>query len=100
MNFAEIVFALLIMATFSIFVFESEKTLTQKTGEMFLELGKKQEAIECSTAINYFYSIGNGKLQKSLRCDSERLDLISEKIRVIETPAGKKIIVESGNHYE
>lgn len=99
MNFAEIIFAMLIMATFSIFVFQSEKTLTQKASEIFLELENKQEAIECSAAINYFYSTGEGKLEKVLKCESEKLDSINEKIRVIETPAGKKIILETGNHY-
>ena len=108
MNSSEAILALLVLASFSFFIFASEQDLLGSVKEMGKDFGEKASASGCAALINNYYANSGGKLWKGIECGIEgraavsgekKSWLITGKAASFEFGGKKNVIVEVEKHY-
>lgn len=105
MNSVELIFALLMMLSFSLFIFSMEKEMNENLLMVAKEFENKNNALECASLMNYYYANAGGTLTKNLECEINKGEVFAgnQKAIIIIPEASAidgKILIEAENHYE
>ncbi len=98
MNSTEIFFALLIITGFAGFAVHSMQKIGETETIASAKLVEKESAATCTAILNNYYAGAAARLEESVDCAQPENLLLAEPI-VIETIEGKKIILQTGEHY-
>ncbi|MFH1391722.1 MAG: hypothetical protein ABIH20_05410 [Candidatus Diapherotrites archaeon] len=93
MNSIEIILAILILLSFSVFIAGMENSLIENTYSLKNKFIEKTFFSECTALVNIYYAHSGGNLNEKLKCNNK--NMIPAEIQILE----KGIIVRVENHY-
>lgn len=108
MNTTEFLFALLMLAAFTVFTAAMEAKMGEAAEKAAAEFRLKFNAVKCAATINEFYASAGGNLEEKMECAIEdngamagkhAAQLVPEEAETINDSGGTRIWVKMDGHY-
>tara|TARA_Y100000310_G_C20702563_1_gene831300 strand:- start:10565 stop:10864 length:300 start_codon:yes stop_codon:yes gene_type:complete len=93
MNSTEIILAILLLLSFSVFIVGAENKIIENTNSLKNKFIEKTAFSECTALVNMYYAHSGGELNENLTCNKR--NIISSEIQILENG----VIIGVENHY-